>query len=238
MGQHIGQIKTPGPRLPSPRLDAINPRHRKANARHAFQAFARSEHQRIAFGVLGQVERQRTKARNRIHDHAPPGIPHRAANTRRIIHNAAAGFAVDKGHMADRGVSGEDRGDICFPRTARIRQIKLHHLAANFARNAFHARRIGTIHRDQQFAIRRHQAANGGFHHEMATALQRQGRMLARNAARDIAHALSNARIGRAEAVVPGRDILGHGGAGFGAGLHGTGNQKHHAKSHARGFRQ
>ena len=238
MGQHIGQIKAPGPRLPGPCLDAINPRHRKANARHAFQAFAGSEHQRIAFGVLGHIEGQSAKGGNRIHDHAPPGVAHRAPNTRRIIHNAAAGFAIDEGHMADRGISRQHRGDIFFPRAARIGQVERHHIAPNLTRNAFHARRIGTIHRDQQLAIRRHQASDRRFHHEMPAALQRQRHMFPGDAARDITHPFTNARIGRAEAMIPRGDILSHGGAGFGAGLHGTGNEQHHAPSHARPIRR
>ena len=106
--------------------------------------------------MLGQIEWQRAKGRNRINQHTPPGLPHRAANARYVIHNAAAGFAIDQGDMPNIGIRREHRGNILSPRAARIGQVQRYYLAPRFARQPRHTISIGAIHGNQNLRPRWH----------------------------------------------------------------------------------
>ena len=83
----------------------------ECHAWHAFEAFVGGEHHRIDLRLGRQIERQRAKCRHRIDDEPAAKASHHGADRRDVVHDAAAGLAVDQPDMADIGIRRQCGGD-------------------------------------------------------------------------------------------------------------------------------
>jgi len=98
--------------------------------------------------------------------------------------------------------------------------------------HAFDERHFGTLSAgggDEDFAARGKEGAHGGFDREVAAALQGEGGVGLGRAAGDFQHAGAERGVDLAEIVVPGRDVLRHGGADFVPRGDGAGDEQLHA---------
>ena len=168
------------------------------------------------------------KAGDPVDDHPPPRRPHRGADGGHVVDHAAAGLAVDHADMADGGIGGQRRGNRLRRGGRGLRDRQLDHRAAGLGRQADHPVGVGAGGGDEDPAAGGQEAAHGGLGHEMPAALQREGDVGVRHAARDAQQAGAHAEIKRAEIVVPGGKVLGQGGADFRPCGDRTGDQQQH----------
>jgi hypothetical protein len=120
--------------------------------------------------------------------------------------------------MTDRRVVGQGAGNRLRPHRLLLVDRQRHRHAPGLPRQPGHAVGIGADHRDQDAPAHRHEGADRRLVGEMAAALQGQGGMRLGRAAGDGAQIVAHPGIDRAEIVVPGRQVLRHGGAHLGTG--------------------
>ena len=162
------------------------------------------------------------------HDHPPAGGADHRADREGVMDHPAAGFRIDHADMADRGVGGERGGNRLGIGRAAAVDGQHHRIAAGFAGQSDHALGIGPGIGHQQPPTRREQGTDRGLGNEMTAALQRQGGMRARGAVGGTQHTRQQTGQEGTKLVVPGREVLGHGGPNLRARGDGAGYQKQH----------
>ena len=219
------------PACPRAGAQPVDPRHRETNAGQRLDAFVGGKHQHVGFWLCRHVERQCAERRDGIDDHPPSRPTDRFADRRHVLDHAATSLGVDHAHVRQGGIGGQR-----FLHRLRIgRPVGIHHhrhrYTSRFTGETDHPVGIGTGRGNEQLAPGREEGADGRFGQEMAAALQRQHGMLLGDAVRGGQYALAQPGQERAKVVVPGRQVLRHRGADFGAGRHGAGNQQQHGFS-------
>ena len=92
-------------------LQAVDARHREGHAGHAFQDLFEVKPTASISGMRRQIQWQSAECRHRIDYEPATEASHHRTDRCDVVHDAAAGLAVNEADMADVGIRGQRGGD-------------------------------------------------------------------------------------------------------------------------------
>ncbi len=203
----------------------------EAHAWHTFQALAGGSDQGFERHFAG-IDRQGAEGTHGIDDQAFAVAFDHLGDLRQRVEDAGAGFAVDQRHVGDGGVGGQQAVDIGSGGRLVFGSLEGAVGTAQDLADLRQALAIGTVDQYQDLAIARYQGADGRFHGEGATALQRDA-VVGGVAVDDGQQLFAQAGGQLVEVAVPGAPVHQHGLAGAGRGGQWAGGQQDRGVAHS-----